>query len=467
LSLSYRASLLLLLLSFAPGILGAANAPDLHIPLATHTLKNGLRIVVSEDHSSPIFGFCVSYGVGFRREGEGRAGFAHLFEHMMFEGTPDVPKGVMSEVVEGAGGEISADTRSDRTQFVSGGPTSALDAVLWLEADRMEALAISEKSFQNERNVVKEEIRTNVLNQPYGLFYVLDLPQKAFDTFPNNHNFYGDFNDLDSANLAGVRDFYEEYYAPGNAVIAIVGDVNAEEVFRKADKYFGQLPGRDVPPPPDAREAQQKAERQSTEYDPLIKLPAFAVGYRMPPHGSHDAIVAAVAGDLLHDGDASLLYRQLVKEKKVAVTVSGGLNWPLGNYYEYNGPTLMTSFIVSPPGTSMDAVLSAYDRAIAQLASGETTSAELQRVVNKMRSDLMDQLEPPLERASFLAEATLYDGTADSVNAIPRELERVTPRDIQEFAQKYLTQQNRTVIARLPSPAAAPSPDAAKKASHE
>jgi predicted Zn-dependent peptidase len=457
-----------LLLSIGPGILTTAKGQDLHIPLATHTLKNGLRIVVSEDHSSPIFGSCIAYGVGFRREIKGRAGFAHLFEHMMFEGTPDVPKGVMSEVVEGAGGQISADTRSDRTQFVEGAPTSALNSVLWLEADRMKALAISEQSFQNERNVVKEEIRSSVLNQPYGIFYVLDLPQQAFDTFPNNHNFYGDFHDLDSASLAEVRDFYTEYYAPNNAVIAIVGDVNAEEVFRKADKYFGQIPRRDIPARTDATETPQERERQSTEYDPLIKLPAFAVGYRMPPHGSHDSIVAAVAGNLLHDGEASLLYQQLVKEKKVAVTVNGGLNWPLGNPYEYNGPTLMTSFIVSPMGTSMATVLSAYDRAIAQLTSGNTTSAELQRVVNKMRSDLMDQLEPPLERASFLAEATLYDETPDSVNAIPRELEQLTPLDIQKFAQKFLVPENRSVIARLPAPAPAPSPgNAQKKAAHE
>ncbi|MGC1782987.1 MAG: pitrilysin family protein [Acidobacteriaceae bacterium] len=455
-------SVALVLLGTLPGL--AAGPSAVRIPLAMHTLKNGLKIVVSEDHSSPIFGVCVAYGVGFRLEPPGRTGFAHLFEHMMFEGTPDAPKGVFSRVVEGAGGSFGADTRYDRTQFVEAAPLAALDDVFWLEADRMKTLAFSQKTLDNQRNVVKEEVRTNVLNKPYGLFYVLDLPGKAFDRFPNNHNFYGDFHDLNAATVSDVRGFYEQYYAPNNAVVVVVGDVNPKEIFAKAEKYFGGIPRRDVPPHPDVAEAPQERERQQIEHDPLAKLPAFAIGYRMPAHGSHLAIVAAVTGEMLHNGNASLLYQSLVAQKKVAVMVSGGLDWPLGNPYEYNGPTLMTSLIMSPPGTTLAQVLPAYDGVIDRLATDGPSAEELQRVLNKMRSDLIDQFGQPMERASMLAEATLYDGNPDAIDRIPGELAAVTPLDVKEFAQKYLVSRNRTIIERLPASHSGPQLQSGKKA---
>lgn len=457
-------------LSFAIGLVLLATMPAsaaqpsiVRIPLAMHTLKNGLKIVVSEDHSSPIFGICVAYGIGFRLEPPGRTGFAHLFEHMMFEGTPDVSKGVFTQVVEGAGGSTEADTRDDRTAFFEAAPLAALDDVLWLEADRMKALAISQKTLNNQRSVVKEEIRTNVLNQPYGLFYILDLPQKAFDRFPNNHNFYGDFHDLDAATVADARDFHDKYYAPNNAVVVVVGDVNPQTVFAKAEKYFGSIPRRKVPPRPNVGEAPQRSERRSTEHDPLIKLPAFAIGYRMPPHGTHAAIVAAVTGEMLHNGTASLLYQSLVEQKKVAVMVNGGLDWPLGNPYEYNGPTLMTSFIVSPPGTKLSQVLSAYDGVIDRLGTVGPTQDALQRVLNRMRSDLIDQFGKPILRAVMLAEATVYDGTPDAINRIPAELATVTPAEVKDFAHRYLLPRDRTIVERLPATQSATKSPVEKK----
>jgi predicted Zn-dependent peptidase len=192
-----------------------------------------LVVVVSEDHSAPTFGLCVAYGIGFRLEPQGRTGFAHLFEHMMFEGTPVARKGVFDKVIESGGGNNKGDTRYDFTEYIETAPTSALDPVLWLEADRMKTLDFSEKNLENQRNVVEEEVRVNVVNQPSGLFFAIDLPMKAFDTYPNNHNFYGDFRDLDAANISDVKTFYEKYYAPNRAVLAVVGDVSPEEVFAK------------------------------------------------------------------------------------------------------------------------------------------------------------------------------------------------------------------------------------------
>lgn len=432
----------------------AARAQQWHPPTAMKKLPNGLVVVVSEDHSAPTMGVCISYGIGFRLEPQGRTGFAHLFEHMMFEGTPVAPKGVFDRVIEGGGGFNNGDTRYDFTEYIESGPVSALDPVLWLEADRMKTLDFSPKNLENQRNVVEEEVRVNVMNRPYGLFFAIDLPGKAFDTYPNAHNFYGDFKDLDAANIGDVQKFYEQYYAPNNAVLAIVGDVKTDNAFAKVEKYFGAIPSRQTPPRPNVNEPPQTAERRGEETDKFAQLPALAIGYRMPPHGSHDSLVAAVTGELLHNGEASLLYQALVKEKQVALQVSGGSNWPLGNPFEYNGPTLMTSFVVYPPNVSEDRVLAAYDSVVAELAKNGPSKVALERVSAKMRSDWLGELEIPISRASALSHAVLFDGSFDSVYSMPDELAKVTPQEVKAFAAKYLVKTNRTIINRVPAPTA-------------
>jgi predicted Zn-dependent peptidase len=242
------------------------------------TLSNGLKVVISTDHSAPTFGICVSYGIGFRLEPEGRTGFAHLFEHMMFEGTPNAPKGTLDRVIEGGGGNDNGDTRYDFTEYVETAPVSALDPVLWIEADRMKTLDFSPANLENQRNVVEEEVRVNVLNRPYGLFFAIDLPGKAFDTYPNAHNFYGDFKDLDAAKIGDVETFYRQYYSPNNAALAIVGDVEPADVFGKVEKYFGGISPRPAPPRAKIDEAPQSAERRAIQPDKLANLPALAVG---------------------------------------------------------------------------------------------------------------------------------------------------------------------------------------------
>jgi predicted Zn-dependent peptidase len=432
----------------------AAQSPqEWKVPTAVKKLPNGLVVVVSEDHSAPTFGLCITYGIGFRLEPEGRTGFAHLFEHMMFEGTPNAPKGTFDKVIEGGGGWVNGDTRWDFTEYIEPAPISALEPALWLEADRMKTLDFSPENLENQRKVVEEEVRVNVLNQPYGLFFAIDLPGKAFDKFPNAHNFYGDFKDLDAAKIEDVKAFYEKYYAPNNAVLCIAGDVNPEEVFAKVEKYFGAIAPRQVPPKPDVSEPPQTAERHATQPDKLANVPALAVGYRMPLRTSHDAVVSAVVGELLHNGQASRLYQALVKEKKVALEVSGGANWPLGNPFEYDGPMLMTSFIVYPPNVKEGDLLGAYDAAINDLATKGPSKAELERISAKMRSDWYAQLEIPISRASVLAHATLLDGNPERVNQIPDELARVTADEVKGFARKYLIKTNRTYIDRVPAPA--------------
>jgi predicted Zn-dependent peptidase len=372
---------------------------------------------------------------------------------MMFEGTPVAPKGVFNSVIESGGGFNNGDTRYDFTEYIESGPISALEPMLWLEADRMKTLDFSPRNLDNQRSVVEEEVRVNVLNQPYGSFYWLDLPQKAFDTFPNAHNFYGDFKDLDSARIEDVQNFYEQYYAPNNAVLAIVGDVNTEEIFTRVAKYFTEIHSRTVPARPDVAEPPQKSERRFTQQDKLAKVPALTIGYRMPARSSPDAIAAAVASELLHNGQASVLYQALVKDKQVAVSVDGGENWPLGNAFEYNGPTLMTSFIVYPQNVTQDQLLAAYDAAVADLAKKGPSREQVERIAAKMRSDWYDQLEIPVSRASALSHAVLFDGNFDAVYQIPDRVAKVTPEQIRAFVAKYLVPTNRTVINRVPAPA--------------
>jgi zinc protease len=447
----------LLLLLLPLSVILPAHGQEWHPPTSLRKLPNGLTVVISEDHSAPTVGLCISYGIGSRLEPAGRTGFAHLFEHMMFEGTPIAPKGIFDRVVESGGGFVNGQTDNDFTQYYESAPVSALDAMLWLEADRMKTLDFSTKNLDNQRNVVEEEVRVNVLNQPYGLFYIFDLPQKAFDKYPNAHNGYGDFKDLDAANIDDVHRFYDQYYAPNNAVLAIVGDFSADEVLAKVEKYFSSVPSKPTPSRPEVSESPQAAERRITQDDKLAKVPALAVGYRMPARTTRDAVVGAVAGELLHNGQASRLYQSLVKEKQVALSVSGGLNLNGASPFEFNGPVLMISFIIYPGDKTQGQVLAAYDAAIADLGKKGPTPAELDRIRSKMRADWYSNLELPVSRAQALSHATLFDGTYERAYSVPEEVSKVTADEVRAFAAKYLVKTNRTIINRVPKSAKNPA----------
>jgi predicted Zn-dependent peptidase len=424
------------------------------LPLETKKLANGLTVVVSEDHSSPTFGISTAYRIGFRLEPKGRTGFAHLFEHMMFEGTPVAAKGTLARVVEGGGGVLNGSTRYDYTNYIASAPVSALDAILWLEADRMKTLDFSEKNLKNQQEVVKEEIRVNVKNRPYGLFFWTDVAGKAFDRWENAHDGYGSFEDLDAAKIADVESFYKTYYGPNNAVMGVVGDVTPAEVFAKVEKYFGAIPARPAPPPPDLAEGLNTAERKLEETDPLARVPAIAVGYKMPARGSRDHVPAAVLADLLVNGDASRLYQALVKGKEVLLQVQGGVNWPLGDSWTFNGPTLLTLFALYKPTTDAGAVVEAVDAEVRKIAAQGVAAPELERIKTKMRSDFYSNLELFIYRADAIALAQLLGGDAGFLNEIPARIDAVTSADVQRVASTYLVAANRTVVDRKPAPAA-------------
>jgi zinc protease len=448
-----RALVALLLGASFASTAGAADSPW-RLPIATKTLANGLTVVVSEEHAAPTFGVCIVYRIGFRLEPKGRSGFAHLFEHLMFEGTPVAAKGVYDRVIEGGGGSNNGSTRYDFTNYIATAPVSALDAILWLEADRMKSLDFSQRNLDNQREVVKEEIRVNVKNRPYGLFFWTDLSAKAFDKWENNHDGYGSFVDLDAANLGDVEAFFRNYYGPNNAVIAIVGDVTPGEVFAKVEKYFGGLARRPAPPAPDLSEGLNTAERTLSETDPLARVPAVAIGWKAPARGSRDQVPAAVLADVLLNGEASRLYQRLVKGKELMLNIQGGLGFPLSDPWTYNGPMLLSLFGLYKPTTDAKTVVAAVQAEIDAIAQQGLPAEELERAKTKMASDLYSTLELPIERASELAALQLASGNAGEINELPAKIGAVTSDDVKRVAATYLTVPNRTMIDRQPAPPA-------------
>jgi predicted Zn-dependent peptidase len=428
----------------------APPARDWKLPLAVKTLANGLTVVVSEDRASPTFGISVVYRTGFRLEPKGRTGFAHLFEHMMFQGTPNAPKGALDRVIEGGGGVNNGSTTPDYTNYIASAPVSALDPILWLEADRMKGLDLSPENLKNQQEVVKEEVRVNVKNRPYGAFFWTDLAGKAFDRWENAHDGYGSFEDLDAATLEDVKRFFENYYVPNNTVIGIAGDVSAAEVFAKVETYFGAIPMRPLPAAADFAEPPNRAERSLEQSDALARVPAVAVGFKLPPRSSRDYAAATVLGDLLAAGDASRLYQGLVKGKELLIEVSGGAAWPWPSEgaWHVSGPALLTLFGLYKPSAAGRAVVDAIQEEIARVASQGVPAPELARVKTKMRSDYFANLEAFINRADGIAVQHLLTGRAEEVNEIPARIEGVTSEEVRRVAATYLVPANRTWIDR-------------------
>ena len=432
----------------------AATSDSWKLPIAVKKLDNGLTVVVSEDHSSPTVGISIVYHVGMRLEPQNRTGFAHLFEHLMFEGTPDAPKGSFERVIQGGGGVFNGSTRADYTNYISSAPSSALAPILWMEADRMKSLDFSEKNLANQQNVVKEEIRVNVKNQPYGLFYWTDLNRLAFDKWANNHDGYGSFKDLDHASIADVKTFHDTFYQPANAVLGIAGDVTPEQAFALAQKYFGELPARAPPVRADVTEPLNTKPRHEEQTDALAKVPALAIGWKMPARGSEDQVPMMVLSQLLVGDDASRFYQGLVKGRELLLNINGGVNFPLGDGSDYAGPTLLGLFALYKPNATPEQVLAAINEEIGKVARDGVDDTTLARVKTKMLSDWYGRLEFFMERADALAKLQTLWGDANVANQMPGWIEAVSSNDVKRVARTYLIDANRSVIVRRPGAAA-------------
>lgn len=433
----------------------AANTDQWNLPVHTKKLDNGLTVIVSEDHSSPTVGVSVVYHVGMRLEPRNRTGFAHLFEHLMFQGTPNAPKGVFDKTITGGGGRNNGSTRPDFTNYIETAPVSAIEPILWLEADRMKTLDFNPKTLKNQQDVVKEEIRVNVKNQPYGGFMWLDISQQAFQKWENNHDGYGSFEDLEGASLEDVRNFHRDYYGPNNAVLAIAGDVTPAQGFALAQKYFGAIPARATPKSGDFSEPLGTKEKRVEQSDALAQVPAIAAAWKVPERGSRDQAPVAVLAELLAGDDASLMYQNMVKGREIALNVSPlfGLTGP----FEYDGPTLLTIFALYKPTSNADQMLAAMDEVIARVAKDGVDAATLKRVKTRMLADWYNKNEAFINRADTLAKLHTLWGDANVANKIPGWIDAVTSDDIKRVAATYLVPANRTVIDRKPAPKAAPA----------
>ncbi len=437
----------------------AASSDRFELPIAVKTLDNGLTVIVSEDHSAPVVGISVVYKVGMRLEPKNRTGFAHLFEHLMFEGTPNAPEGTFDKVITGGGGRNNGSTRPDYTNYIEIAPVSALEPILWLEADRMQTLDFNAKTLKNQQDVVKEEIRVNVKNQPYGGFMWIDISQQAFSKWENNHDGYGSFVDLESAKLDDVRAFHRDYYGPNNAVLSLAGDVTPEQGFALAEKYFAKIESRPTPPKPDVSEPLNTKEKRVTQSDALAQVPAVAVAYKIAERGSADQAPFAVLAEVLAGGDTSRMYLGLVKGKEMALNIDFlfGLTGP----FEFDGPTLLTLFALYKPNIQSGQLIDEMDALIANIVKDGVSDAELARVKTGMLADWNNSLESFLSRADTLAKYQALWGDAKIANKVPGWIEAVTSDDLKRVAAKYLVAANRTVIDR--KPAAMLATDADKK----
>ncbi len=419
------------------------------IPVSSTKLANGLRVVVSEDHSTPVVTVEVMYRIGFRIEPKGRTGFAHLFEHMMFQGSGQVGKFEHVQIVNANGGVLNGSTRFDYTNYFETMPSNALELALWLEADRMRSLKVTPENLKNQQNVVSEEVRVNVLNQPYGVFEWLSLPQKANANWYNAHNFYGDLSELEAATVEDVQKFFDTYYAPNNAVLVVVGDTTPDEVKRLAEKHFGGIPSRSLPPHPDVSEPPQTAEKRFSEDDRLAETPAIALGYHLPPRMTREFFALSLLDPLLVGDESARLHQKLVKETQIATSLVGGFNL-LGNNFDFNGPMLYTIRVDYKTDRKGDEVLAAIDQVIEEVRKNGISAEDLARAKVAFKSAFFGDLEG-FGRANLLAAFTLFDDDPNRINTILGELDKVTPAEVQAAATKYLAASNRTSIDRRPA----------------
>jgi zinc protease len=424
--------------------LDAAVAPP-KLQYQRFTLPNGLTVILHEDRSTPIAHVQIWYHVGSKNERPGRTGFAHLFEHMMFKGSKDVEGEQHTSIVSSVGGRANAYTNEDATVYWNTVPSQYLPLVLWMEADRLGSLNVDEQTFVNEREVVKEERRMRVDNQPFGNLNEL-LYRHAFTTHPYKNPVIGSMADLDAATIADVREFFDTYYVPANATVVIAGDFEVAETKDLVTRYFGRIPpGKGAVPRDIPKEPPQAAERRVT-LEEAWPLPAVIVAHHITYDGHQDSYPMHVLAKVLSDGNSSRIYRSLVYEKGLAVAAFGG-----ANLIEH--PNLFFAVAIVAPGQSPDAVEKALIAELDQSVKAGITDRELQRAKNQFARDYILGRETVQQKAGVLAHAEVLHAditTADGEFAI---FQNMTRADVQRVATTYFTPQSRVVLHVRPKPA--------------
>ena len=431
----------------------AAAGEEFHVPVEYYKLPNGLRVVLSPDHTAPTVCVGVYYRIGFRIEPKDRTGFAHLFEHMMFQGSQNLGKMEFIKLVQQNGGILNGSTRFDFTNYFEVMPSNKLQTVLWAEADRMNGLTVTEANLKNQQGVVGNEVKVNVLNAPYGGFPWIDMPMAANSNWYNAHNFYGDLTDIEAAKLDEVQKFFQTYYAPNNAVLTIVGDFDPAEAKKMVERYFGPIKASQLPAQPDLTEPKQEKEKRVDKKDPLAPRPAVAVAYHMPDRNTSEYYAMGLLEQMLIEGDDSLLHEELVQKRGLTDSVEGGINL-LGNMFNYNGPMLLMANLTYDPTTKTETVIEAIDAVVEPLRNKPVDQKSLDRARVKLRSSLYDTMGQfgGFGLMDLLASFALFDDDPARVNTLVSQFEKVTPEEVQKTAQEYLRPTNRTIVTLEPAP---------------
>jgi zinc protease len=409
-------------------------------------LSNGLRVILCEDHAVPVVSIALYYDVGSRNEKEGRTGFAHLFEHMMFQGSENVPKAAHFQYIFNAGGTMNGTTSTERTNYFETLPASHLPLALWLESDRMRSLKVTQENLDNQRNAVQEEKRLRYDNQPY-INAFLRINELIFKNPANAHSTIGSMEDLDAATIDDVQEFFRIYYAPNNAVLTVVGDFDSPEARDLVHQYFEAIPSQPPPPSVDISEPDEVATTQEVYNDALAPAPAFVLGWKIPPRRTPDFYAISLAADLLFEGDSSRLYQKLVKGQESVVSIQGGID-------ERRGPSAVYIFALPKPGEEVSAIRNQIFDEIRSLRTSGPSPAEMEKLRNSLCNDVVRGRQSTMYRAQRLAEYALYDGDPTLVDSELDQYLSITPDQIKDAVARFLDVENRVVLDIIPAPAA-------------
>jgi predicted Zn-dependent peptidase len=437
---------------FAPAAIAVALAVTTvgaAAPRVTFTdtkLKNGLRVIISEDHSAPVFSVAVNYNVGSRDERKGRTGFAHLFEHMMFKGSEQVGPGEHFTLIFNNGGSMNGTTNEDRTLYFDTLPANQLDLALFLEADRMWSLDITKDNLDNQRNAVQEERRLGVDNQAYGRTFEA-VNELAYQNFAYAHSVIGSMADLNAADVSDVKAFFKMYYAPNNAVLSIVGDVKAADCLQKVQKYFDRIPSQPAPPAVDMTEPPQTAERRQTLDDALAKLPRVDISWHTPAASTPDDDALTILGSVLSSGRSSRFYDNLVRQRQLTTGLFAGTSG-------MRGPSLFQVGGTVQLGKSVADLENGIYAEIEKIKNGPLADWEMEKARNSQKRAFVAGLGSSLQRAVLLGQYALYFNDPNIINTRADRLGKVAAADVQRVARQYLTQANRSVIITNPKAAA-------------
>jgi len=438
---------------FATAILAFGAAPsDLHIPFEKYKLPNGMRVVLSRDTAVPVIALYMIYDVGARSEEKGRTGFAHLFEHMMFEGSANIKKGEHFKYVESNGGEMNGSTHPDYTDYFETMPSNKLALALWLESDRMRSLAITPENLKNQQEAVKQEKRLSFDNQPYNTAIIDSWPALTYGNFQSSHSLIGSYEDLEAASVDDVSKFFRTYYAPNNAVLVIAGDFESAEAKKLVEQYFANIPSQPQPQRPDMTEPVRTEGKQTTVVDQHAQVPAIVIGWPAPKRHSPEFYALGMLDAVLTGGQSCRLQLDLVKGKQSVIQYEANPGWPFESLNDFKDPGEYAAFVLYKPNYKPEQIVDQIQEEIDRIAKEGVAETELARVKAVLRFQKITGLQSSLARARLLGQHELLDGKPEMVDQDFTNLFAVNPAQIQAVAKKYLTAARRDVLMIQPAP---------------